>query len=337
MKFSPLFSLVRHGQLKLLWQLGRMLTPLYRASFLSAAASSGLLRLLAAGPMPFERLAGKLAPDPSSGEALEAWLKIGVQLGELQVIKEGYGLRGKLARKLAAAENDPMAALLEEAVSLHYDLIRQLPFRLEKQRRFTLAEQDGQVIARSSRVLEPLVFKAIDSVIPKEGTLKLLEVGCGSGVYIRHAAERNPHLTAVGVELQPEVAEAARRNLEAWGLGQRAEIQVGDIRSSTPEALFDVVTLHNNIYYFPRESRPGLLAFLRGFLKPGGRLVLTTGCQGGSLIMAVLNLWGAATEGCGALPSPQEMVAHLRQGGFTAIRSVKLYPFDQYYAFVGTA
>ena len=57
--------------------------------------------------------------------------------------------------------------------------------------------------------------------------LCLLEIGCGSAVYIRPAAARNPELIAVGLGLPPEVAAMARGNL---------------------------ASLHNNIYYFPVDE-----------------------------------------------------------------------------------
>jgi SAM-dependent methyltransferase len=275
--------------------------------------------------------------EASYRDALEAWLQVGVRLKELALDKGGYALRGSLARGLAAPENDGAAAFLEEVMSLHYSLIRRLPGMLTDRRLFTLADLDGELIARSSRIMEPLVFAAIDEVIPPTGGLRLLEIGCGSGTYIRYAAERNRELSALGIELDPRVAAAARESLKAWGLEGRAAVEAGDIRSRTPEPEFDVATLHNNIYYFPFESRPGLLAFIRGFLKPGGRLLLTTGCRGGSIFMEMLNLWGAATEGCGRLPTPAEMVEHLSQGGFMSVQAIKLYPFDSYYSFVGTA
>ena len=222
-------------------------------------------------------------------------------------------------------------------MSLHHGLIQHLPGMLQNRQLFTLAELDGELIARSSRMMEPLVFAAIDEVIPPHGPCRLLEIGCGSGTYIRYAAQRHPELTALGIELDAQVAAAARRNLEEWGVGGRVEIIAGDVRSQTPKPEFDLATLHNNIYYFPFESRPGLLAFVRGFLKPGGKLLLTTGCQGGSIFMDLLNLWGAATEGCGRLPTPEEMVAHLNEGGFTSVKFTRLYPFDSFYSFVGTA
>ena len=79
--------------------------------------------------------------------------------------------------------------------------------------------------------------------------MRLLEVGCGSGTYIRYATDRNSELTALGLELQPQVADMARRNLAAWGLSDRAEIETGDIRERKPTPVFDLVTLHNNLYY----------------------------------------------------------------------------------------
>lgn len=337
MKLKTLMALFQKGRLPLIWRLAGLLTPFYRGGFVSAAASAGLLPLLAGGPLPLPQIAAGLKLGPEAHEALAAWLEVGVRLGELEAGPEGYSLRGRLARRLADPEHDSALAFLEEALTLHYDLIRRTPSLLRENRRFTLADQDGELIARSSRIMEPLVYEAIDLAVPRRGPVRLLEVGCGSGTYMKYAAQRNPQLTALGVELQPEVADAARRNLAAWQLGERVTVEAGDIRGFKPAPEFDVVTLHNNIYYFPWESRPGLLTFLRGFLKPGGRLLITTGCRGGSAIMALLNLWGAATQGCGRLPTPAEMVEHLKRGGFTEVQARRLYPGEAYYAFFGSS
>ncbi|MFZ5452089.1 MAG: SAM-dependent methyltransferase [Thermodesulfobacteriota bacterium] len=335
--WNTFFNLWKSGQLGLPLRLLRVMQPVYRATFLATAAKHGILRRLAAGPVSLEQLAGDLAPDPKSMEALEAWLQVGVQTGELQRQGQGYSLRGRLARQLAQEQNDAWAAFLEECLSLHYNLLRELPERLRENRPFTLADQDGELIARSSRLMEPLVFKAIDGVAPSTGAVRLLEVGCGSGTYIRYAAQRNPELLALGIELQPQVAEMARRNLEAWGLASRAAVATGDLRDLSPEPVYDVATLHNNIYYFPREERVAVLKHLKGFLKPKGRLLLTTSCREGSVVVGLLNLWGAATAGCGPLPLPAEMQAQFREAGFQAVTAQKLYPFETYFAFVGTA
>jgi cyclopropane fatty-acyl-phospholipid synthase-like methyltransferase len=184
-------------------------------------------------------------------------------------------------------------------------------------------------------VIEPFVQEAIDDVLTESGPARLLEVGAGTGTHIRYAAGRNPQLTALGLELQPQVAELANRNLRDWGLAGRASVDKGDVRDRTPEAAFDLVTLHNNIYYFAVEERPALLRHLRQFLAPGGRLLLTTGCAGGSPAMQALDIWSANTEGCGRLPQVDEMEGQLREAGFRDVRSRRLMPGESYFAFHG--
>jgi cyclopropane fatty-acyl-phospholipid synthase-like methyltransferase len=148
---------------------------------------------------------------------------------------------------------------------------------------WNLEDQDGEIIARSSRVMEAFQTEAIDRFFPASGVASLLEIGCGSGFYIKYAANRNPSLTALGLELQPNVAEVARRNISEWGLEGRVRIEAGDIRLKVPDECFSIVTLYNNIYYFPVENRVSLLQHIRQFIKPGGFLLLITCCQGGSL------------------------------------------------------
>ncbi|MEW6444263.1 MAG: class I SAM-dependent methyltransferase [bacterium] len=337
MRIRTFLAFVRGGQFGLLFRVGRLLEPFYRVCFLASAASHGVLRALSAGPLPLEALAEHLAPETAARrDALEAWLQFGVRLRELSLGPGGYRLRGYVSRKLAEAKNDALAALLQEVVTLHHTILFQTPALMGQGKPFTLADQDARLVARSSRILEPLIYEAVDEVIPKRGPVRLLEVGCGSGTYIRHAAERNRDLLAVGVELQSEAAAYARENLRLWGIEGRAAIETGDIRERAPEAAFDVVTLHNNIYYFPLESRVQVLKHLRGFLVPGGRLLLTTGCRGGSVGMEVLNLWGAVTEGCGRLPEPREMDLQMREAGFCSVSGRSLLTGDRFYRFVGS-
>src|SRR5207244_3464362 len=93
----------------------------------------------------------------------------------------------------------------------------------------------------------------------------------------------------------------------------------------------------NNIYYFPVDERVDLLRHVRGFLVPGGRLLVTTLCLGRGVAVDILNLWGAMTEGCGRLPAPQELLTQLRTAGFEPAPPWSMIPGDSFYAFVGTA
>jgi cyclopropane fatty-acyl-phospholipid synthase-like methyltransferase len=223
--------------------------------------------------------------------------------------------------------------MVEEVVELHHKLITATIPKLRAGELWSLSDQDGELIARSSRVLEAFQAEVIKSTFPAGGALRLLEIGCGSGVYMRYAAERNPSLTALGVELQLAVAEMARTNLRGWGLGSRVKVETGDIREKAPDERFDIATLYNNIYYFPVEERVALLNHIRSFLRPGGFLLLTTCCQGGSLPAEALNLWGAATCGAGRLPAEDELVSQLHEAGYSTVNTKNLLPGDRFVAF----
>ena len=332
MPLKPLLRLLRDGRLSALLGAGAGLKPFYKLTYLAAAGEAGLLHRLAAGPATFDTLAGFFAADGQGREALEAWLQMGVRLRLLSLGPGGYALRG-MAKTLARPENDATLAMVEEVAGLHHKLIAGTLPKLRNGDLWTLADQDGELIARSSRVLETFQSDVIQRAIPKRGALRLLEIGCGSGVYLRYAAKRNPSLTAVGVELQPAVAVMARKNLRDWDLEGRVKVEDGDFRARASGELFDIATLYNNIYYFPVDERVALLARIAGCLRPGGFLLLTTCCQGGSLGVEALNLWGAATRGAGRLPAKDELIIQLREAGFRRVKTKNLFPGDRFMSF----
>ena len=334
MGFRAMVELLRDKQLFLFMKLAGMFTPFYQLSYIAALINNGFLEILGEKPLPFDELAQRVGVSKENFGALEAWLQTGMRLKEIGLEEAGYTLRG-ISGGLARAGNDSFLAIVQEVTSLHHQLILETPQKLGQGERWTLDDQDGEVIARSSRIIEPFQREAIDATFPTTKPLTLLEVGCGSGIYLKYAAERNPQLSAIGVELQPSVAEMARRNIEDWGLQGRVKIESDDIREKTFTHPFDIVTLYNNIYYFPVSERVALLAHLRSYLKRDGFLLLTTGCQGGQATMEVLNLWGAATQGCDRLPYKEEMIKQMETAGFVNVKARNLLPGDSFYMFVG--
>lgn len=332
MSFKPFYRLLREGQLSALVGTAGKLKSFYILTYLAAAGEAGLLNRLASGPATFDALAEFVGVVNPGREALEAWLQMGIRLRLLRLGARGYELRG-LAKKLAQPENDPVLAMVEEVVELHHKLIIGTIPKLHAGQLWSLSDQNGELIARSSRILEAFQAEIIQNTFPNRGALRLLEIGCGSGVYLRYAAERNRELSALGLELQSSVAEMARANLRGWGLETRVKVDTGDIREKTPDEQFDIATLYNNIYYFPVEERVTLLDHIGKFLEPGGFLLLTTCCQGGSLGVEALNLWGAATSGAGRLPAEEELVRQLRESGYRTVKTTNLLPGDSFVAF----
>src|SRR5262245_36968834 len=213
MKLRTLGALLGSGQVPFLFSLVREMRCYHRLVFVGAALSNGLLRRLAAGPVTLEMLSAELNVAPPMREGLEAWLQLGVAIGELRFGIEGYALRGRLSRRLSKAANDAAAAFIEEIAMLHHFIITQTPVRLRRNQRLALAEQDGRLVARASRLAEPFICEALDEAIPRRGPVRLFEIGCGAASFIRYAAARNPQLTALGLELQPAVADLAAANI----------------------------------------------------------------------------------------------------------------------------
>jgi SAM-dependent methyltransferase len=319
------------GQSSLLFGLLKTGNEFYRASFISAALSRGVYENFIDGKASFEHLCEKM--DVSNREGLRAWLELGVSLGELKRTGDQYQIKGKISRALLDPANDAFKALLEEVVSYHYVYVMDAPAMLRKHQWFPFDTVPGELVARSSRVSELFIFEAVDAAIPPQGDFQLLEVGCGSGIYIQRACTRNPELRAVGLELQEKVAAVARRNIQAWGLEGRATIEHADVRDYSTSQKFDLVTLHQNIYYFPVQEREDLFRHIKAYLKPGGQVLLTTVCQGGGPGIQGLNIDLSMTEGFSPLPDADQLCRQLEAAGFLEVKARRLVPLESLWAF----
>jgi len=136
--------------------------------------------------------------------------------------------------------------------------------------------------------------------------------------------------------MAPEVIEQARANLAAWGIDDRFEVLLADIRQPPPEiaAPFDVITLYNNVYYFAPEERPGLLRTIRALLAPTGTFALVTMVPGNSIAALDLDLALRSTVGNAALPTVEEVTSLLKETGFANVQTTKLLPTEPFYGFL---
>ncbi|MFE7721996.1 SAM-dependent methyltransferase [Nocardia rhizosphaerihabitans] len=337
MKFSTLTKANAAGSIPLLLSLARsFVTPLYRANFLVAALDKGVLQQLSVGPRDVDTLADALGIT-GDRQLLRAWLDLGVRFGELKVSNGRYRLGSRRAKALARPRNDSVAAALEEVVRFHVPVLLNAPAMMQSGTRLSMSDQDGSIIARSSRIVEPFLEEAAERVLPRNVPVRLLEIGCGSGVYVRHAASLNPQLTALAIDYQADVAGVAAANVADWGLAQRVEVRQADVRELTSVEGFDLITMHNNIYYFDKQERTDLLEHVRSLLKPGGQLLLTTACKGGNLSTEVLGLWFEFADFGGPLPDSGELAAQMQDAGFVEVEVRRLIPGEQFCSFVGSS
>ena len=333
MNLQALLASLRVPRLWAQLQIRQDAATFFRLHFLYAALDCGLLAALRTPRAKPELI---LLLEVRQPELLDPLLAMGVLLGELGQTKGRYRLRGARARALSRPDGDPLAALIQEYLTYHNAVYRGLAARLRGAPPGDYLAGTGTLIARSSRITEHFVAHFIRSVVPSRGPLRILEVGCGSGVYLRHAARRNPQSSGVGLDMQADVVEHARANLARWGLRDRFAIIQADIRRPPAEVAgpFDLITLYNNIYYFPPEQRPALFRALGARLAPHGTFALVSSLQGPSLATVDFDLTLRSTRGCTPLPTLAELTEQLRQGGFRQVTTTQLIPLEPFYGVV---
>lgn len=145
--------------------------------------------------------------------------------------------------------------------------------------------------------------------------MRLLDVGCGWGGMVRHAA-REHGVRALGVTLSAEQAAWAQAAIEREGLSHLAEVRHLDYRDAPAEE-FDAISSIGLTEHIGVRRYPAYFRFLRSRLREGGRLLNHT-------ITRPHGRVGARTEPFtdryvfpdGELASPGRVVTEVHDAGF---------------------
>ena len=101
--------------------------------------------------------------------------------------------------------------------------------------------------------------------------MRLLDVGCGWGGMVMHAA-REYGVRALGVTLSRQQAQWAQQAIAEAGLSELAEVRHLDYRNVT-EAGFDAISSIGLTEHIGKAQLTGYFGFLHGKLRPEGRLL----------------------------------------------------------------
>jgi cyclopropane-fatty-acyl-phospholipid synthase len=103
------------------------------------------------------------------------------------------------------------------------------------------------------------------------GGERVLDVGCGWGSWVVHAAAEHG-VSAVGITLSEPQAQRARRRAAEAGVADRVEIRVADYRELRGER-FDAIASIGMVEHVGERNIDAYAATLAGLLEPGGRLL----------------------------------------------------------------
>lgn len=157
-----------------------------------------------------------------------------------------------------------------QAIAHHYDVSNEFyRYVLGPSMAYTCA-----VFPNADASLEQAQEEKFDLVCRKLGLkpgMKVLDVGCGWGGMVIHAAQ-NYGVDIIGVTLSKAQADWGQQAVLEAGLAARAQVRFSDYRD-VPEGSFDAISSIGLTEHIGEANYPAYFKFLRSKVKPEGRLL----------------------------------------------------------------
>ena len=156
----------------------------------------------------------------------------------------------------------------------------------------------------------------------------VLDLGCGGGIDTVLAARKvGPQGRVIAVDLLPEMCARTRAAVEAAGVSDRCEVQVGEMEDlPVADEAVDVIISNGVLNLSPRKSRA--LAEAARVLRPGGRLCVADLVVETDLppeVLASPTAWAGCIAGA---VSERVLRRKLARAGFTDIDVTAHTPFS---------
>jgi malonyl-CoA O-methyltransferase len=121
--------------------------------------------------------------------------------------------------------------------------------------------------------LQRTVAKRLAHLLPPFAAPRVLELGCGTGLFSRHLLSRYPDGTFLFTDLAPSMVEQCRLNLADAG-GKRVSFDIMDAARPTVDGPFDLIATSMTLHWLAGPE--AALDALGKRLAPNGVLVFAT-------------------------------------------------------------
>lgn len=147
--------------------------------------------------------------------------------------------------------------------------------------------------------------------------IRILDVGCGTGVFAERIRQALPNARVCGVDL---VAGMLTKGNARWRrhAAHVAPVQGDSERLPFRSGSFDVVTCANSFHHYPHQDRA--VADMRRVLRPGGRLMLVDGYRDRPYGWFIYDVCVAGVEGAVHHASARRMRDLFASAGFEPTR-----------------
>jgi ubiquinone/menaquinone biosynthesis C-methylase UbiE len=152
--------------------------------------------------------------------------------------------------------------------------------------------------------------------VARDRRVKMLDVGCGTGMFAAKVRAALPRVEVYGVDLVPEMLRKGRTR---W---RRDPAHVFPVRGDSERLpfsshSFDVVTCANSFHHYPHQERA--VAEMRRVLRYGGRLMIIDGYRDGPWGWFIYDVCVAGVEGDVHHASARRFRDLLRTAGLQAV------------------